>query len=326
MKVVAVDGAGRSVFLFPVFYDVPLNSLALITFVETAQSFQKLVESFNQELFEGQVQYRIYVLPPETGSFGQRFGVTIIAGASFVAGALVAPSIGEFGKGFVEGVIGQPLREWGQEVGGNAIEALERWKVESGGEAGREEAGERQDMERDHAVACGAFTSLSQHFLAKSNDQLRDHGVVPQDFPNAFEAKNEFFEACEVNPQVSSLRFGDIPDLVIPREEFQRRQSLIAREEDEEWKFENVKLFVTSPNWDRQDRQRGWKARDSRGSVVFFQIADNYFWRRFDDGRINSKNIDEVVGQVAYRKEAGRKKSRVMLNVVAYNDELYMST
>ncbi|MBY4894111.1 hypothetical protein KUL25_15245 [Rhodobacteraceae bacterium N5(2021)] len=320
MQIASFDSAGRPVILFPIFYDVPQHAIAIETFVTSALEFSKIVESFNQDLFEGQLQYRIYVLPPEAGSFAQRLGVVVITGAVFVGGSIFGASIGDLGKGFVEGVVGQPLQQWGQELGHNARSAVEDWfentpeKITT-----TEDASEFESQ----IVAGGALTSLSRNFLSQPTRSLRETGIEIDDFPDLFEAKNRFFESIELNAQVSGIGFEDVPEFPIRRDEFQRRVTPVRREEEEKWTFEAVRLFVTSPNWDRADRQRGWKGRDGCGLISYFHIYDPLFWRRFDDGRINSQNIDEIIGQAAYRMQNGRRKNCVILNVISYNDENY---
>ncbi|QBY01902.1 hypothetical protein E2K80_15175 [Rhodophyticola sp. CCM32] len=321
MRIQTIDGGGRPITVFPVFYDVPQNSLSLETFVATATDFSKLIESFNQEIFGGQIQYKIYVLPPEAGSFGQKLGVVVIAGVSAVVGAISSSVIGDFGKGFVEGVVGQPLEEWGEEVGSAVRYAIREWHESDGDQTQALEQDQRQ-MEQG-LIACGALTSLGQHFLTQTTEEFRSAGLDVNNFPSAFEAKSDFYKACELNPQISGVGFSDFPEFPIRREEFQRRVTPIKRDDDEDWKFENVKFFVTSPNWDQMDRQRGWKGRDARGGIAFFQIYDPGFWTRYDEGRVNSQNIDEVVGQIAYQMINGRQKGRIMLNVVSFNDTPY---
>jgi len=322
MKIASFDVSGRPIVLFSIFYDVPQHAIALDTFLRSAEEFSNLVESFNQDLFEGQVQYRIYVLPPEAGSFAQRLGMVVIAGATIVGAAISGSTIGDVGKGFVEGVVGRPLQEWGQELGRNARSAVEDWF--GGMPENATTTVEASEVEAQ-LIACGALTSLGGDFLSLPTVELRERGVQVDDFPDAFEAKNQFYENIERNPQVAGVGFQDEPDFPIRRDDFQRRVTPVRREEEEKWKFEAVKLSVTSPNWDRSDRQRGWKGRDSRGLTTYFQIFDPLFWRRFDDGMINSQNIDEIIGQAAYRLENGRRKSCVMLNVISYNEEKFSS-
>jgi len=287
MSVIDWDAAGRPIYSFPIFYDVPQSTLSLDTFIRTASEFNNLVEAFNQDLFEGQLQYKVYVLPPIPGSFGQRLGIVVIAGASFVFGAITSSTIGDFGKGIIEGIVERPLQEWGREIGTDFRETIEElWDDEE------PEAPFTVPIEEENRVACEAVIDLSTRFLSQTNDKLREAGVDSVSIPAAFDAKNGFFEACEINPQIRGIGFGETPDFPIRREDFQRRQSPIPKVDKDDWKFESVRYFVTSPNWDRMDKQRGWKGRDSRGAVAYFQIVDDLFWNRFDNGMVSSQNID----------------------------------
>jgi hypothetical protein len=321
MRIVSADRAGRPIISFPIFYDVPNHSLALDTFIATASEFSNLIEAFNRELFDGQLQYKVYVLPPEAGSFKQRLGVVVISGGTFLAGAIFGAPIGEVSKGFIEGVAGRSLHDWGVELGRDAQRAIQDW-IASDETIDASEAIEDEGL-KDRMIASCALTNLSERFLEQPTEKIRSLGIDPQDFPGSFSAKNGFYGACELNPLISGVGFDESPGFPIRREDFQRRVTPVRKEEEEDWKFESVRFFVTSPNWDREDRQRGWKGRDSRGGYVFFQLIDQEFWRRFDSGDLKSQNIDEVIGQIAYKVIKGRKLNRIMLNVISYNDEKY---
>jgi len=138
-----------------------------------------------------------------------------------------------------------------------------------------------------------------------------------------FEAKNNFFEALEENPQIDSVTIGELPIEPIPREEFALRVTPVKPKDEVSWEFQVRRFFVTSPNWDKDDRQRGWKGRDKKGLTVFFTIYDPGFWIRFENKEIKSETIDELVVQVAVKRINGKRKGQFVLKVLSYNDQSF---
>ncbi|EAQ10698.1 hypothetical protein BD830_10252 [Maritimibacter alkaliphilus HTCC2654] len=307
MPIIAFDPANRPIFSIPFHFDVAGHKIALSTFVETSVEYERLFEALNQELFSGELQYKLYVFAPEPGSFKSTLGVVIIAGFS----ALTATIFGDFGEGFVEGLTGKPTHEWGQEIGNRIRQEL---STESRSDA-------IPDDEIESAISTEILVNSSERFLEKRTSELAQIGLSPEDYPESFAAKNAFYDALELNPQIKSVGFGDSPETPVSREDFSLRVTPVRPRDDSTWEFETRKIFVTSPNWDQNDKQRGWKGRDSKGSFVFFTIYDPHFWLRYENGEVNSGTIDELVVQFAVKVENGRRKNRIVLNVISYNDD-----
>ena len=49
--------------------EVEEHSLELETFVVTAQSVEEILKDFNEKFFEGRFEIRVFVFPPEDGTF-----------------------------------------------------------------------------------------------------------------------------------------------------------------------------------------------------------------------------------------------------------------
>lgn len=276
MKVAAEDPGGRPIILFPIHYEVPESVISLETFQSSAENFVGLVDGSNKELFQSNLQFKIYVLPPSAGTFTQKLGMAVIAGGSFVAGAVLTGTIGDFGKGIIEGIVGRDLEDWGRNIGGKVTGMThedEDRRITVAGEP-------RPILEHPHVedvIAAGILTELSENFLKTPNHELRSVGVTPEVVTNCFAAKSDMYRGFELNPNISAVSFGDEPGHEIPREEFQRYTSLYTEEDPKEWRFQTLALTITSPNWDQGDKQRGWKGIDKRGEKVFFQMADKFF-------------------------------------------------
>ena len=87
--------------------------------------------------------------------------------------------------------------------------------------------------------------------------------------------------------------------------------SLLPREdlpESDLWRVEIVILSVTSPDRDRKDRQRRWKARDEKGRERYFLIEDEEFWGLVQQERIDPHIIDTVKVQMAFVGEYRRAR------------------
>lgn len=306
MSILAFDPAGRPIVSLPINFDVVGHKLSLETFVATSAEYERLISAFNQEVFDGNLQYKIYVFAPASGSFRSVLGIVILTGFT----ALTATIFGDFGDGFIQGLTGQTSRDWGSELGETLRQELQRNSEK-----------EVEEEEVSQVVATHILVQSSKKFMERSTKELSNIGITSERFPDSFSAKNSFYQALEMNPQVAGVGFGDIGEFPVSRDGFALRVTNVANKDDITWEFETQKFFVTSPNWDRRDKHRGWKGRDTTGNTVYFSVSDPSFWLRFDNGEIHSDTIDELIVQVAVRVENGKKKNRVVLNVISYNDD-----
>lgn len=303
MRVVGIDPAGRPIVSFPIIFDVTEHAVALDTFISVSQQYENLVNEFNKEYLDGELIYRLYVLPPEPGSLKHTIGVAIIAGA---IGSILGGGV----SGFVEGVTGHTPVEIAQRNG-------ERLAKEFSQLFGSDD----DEKYSDNLRACSVLIQSTRDFLERPTLELVDVGIAPHDFAGGFEAKNQLFEACEANPNIRGILFDEWMEVPpIRREDFQRRIAAIPRTDETEWEYTLENYKVSSPNWDREDRKRGWKGRSSSGSTVYFSIYDPFFWIAYDQGEISSNTIDDMIVQVATKVEDGRRKGRIVLNVITFNE------
>lgn len=101
------------VSVMPLHFDVPGHYLPLTTFVETANQTRAVIDGFNRELFDGQLKFEFFVLPPEPGSFKAKLGVALLAGW----GMVWTFTESDIGKSFIEGLTGHDPSYWAKEVG-----------------------------------------------------------------------------------------------------------------------------------------------------------------------------------------------------------------
>lgn len=315
----AVEGEPRTVGIIPLHFDVPAHILPLNTFIETAARTRDIIESFNRTLFDGKLVYEIYVLTPEDGSFLNKLALYVLSGATMVA--VFAES--DMGKAFIEGLTNHPPEHYFREAGKYIQKRVIDLTAESAGSEKRPGEASQQEVEqRDGSTAILVETAKS--FLQKDRSELRKVGVDEARFRDAYEARNEFYAACAQNRQVQALGFMEEPVFPIKRADFARLQVALGPREEtplrDNWIVEIVTLSVTSPNWDREDRQRTWKGKDANKKERTFTIEDEHFWTLVRERSINPNIIDTVKVQWVFVTD--RRRTPRVLKVIEYNDQV----
>jgi hypothetical protein len=297
--------------LIPLHFDVPGNYLPLKTFVETANQTRAIIEAFNCELFEGSLRFEVFVLPPEEGSFKTKLGVALCG----FCGVVWAFAGSDIGKAFIKGLTTHEPAYWAEKVGGSIREQL----IESHGSANLVEKAARSQLRQRFETAI--ISESTKSFLQADNTDLRRVGITTQKFRNAYDARNRFYEACLQDTKILALGLDEKENFPIKREDFRRLKVILPKEEvpqaDVPWEVEIVPLSVTSPNWERQDRQRPWKARDSHGRERYFRIEDLHFWNLVSTQELNLHIVDNIKVQWAYVRDSPR--SARVLRVLEYN-------
>lgn len=300
--------------LIPIHFDVPGHYLPLATFIGTANQTRAVIDAFNREVFDGRLQFEVFVLPAEDGSFKTKLGVALLAGW----GVVWSFSESDIGKAFIKGLTTHEPAYWAEAAGQMVREKLAAPATPPAGnpaDPGRT----RLECQTEAVI----IAESAKSFLQTDHSQLRRVGITTQKFRDAFEARNVFYEACSADRKVRALGFSDSEDFPIKRKDFARLIVPLAPREDQPlaqpWQVEIVILKVTSPNWDRDDRQRQWKARDDKGRDRYFRIDDEQFWTLVQAQKLNPHIIDTVKVQWAYIGE--QRRSARVLRVLEYNGE-----
>lgn len=297
-------GRGATIEILPIHFDVPDHKIPLSTFVGTAEQTKGIVCALNKELFGGQLEFKLYVLPPAEGTFLSRLGI-VIGVVSVAAWGFLESDVGQ---GFIRGLTGHAPSEWAETAG----EAVRSFISHTEGEA---------DVARE--LAGNVLCESARSFLATENRKLERAGITLSQFREAYEAKNAFYENCAGTPHLQAIGFDELPIFPIKREEFPNHQSILPlRDEatDEPWFVSIAQLRVTSPNWDREDSARQWKGRDHQGRDRFFRIEDEEFWSRVALDAIDTHIIDTMKVQWAYQGRPEQPKNCRVLRVLEFND------
>ena len=220
------------------------------------------------------------------------------------------------GKGLIKGLTGHEPAYWAELAG-----TLVRQQVAEALQGSVVAEKEAENLRSQQQFETIIVSETTKSFFQKEEADLRRIGITPQKFRDACEARNKFYEACLHDTEVRALGFDETENFPIKRRDFAALQVALPPKEteptDKSWDVEISLLKVSSPNWDRTDRQRQWKARDHNGHDRYFLIDDEHFWHLVRVQAISPLIIDTIKVQWAYIGEQ-RRKAKV-LKVLEYN-------
>lgn len=275
--------------------------------MSTSEQARAIIRALNEELFDGELQFQILVLPPAEGSFLTRLGVVLLAGW----GIVWTFTESDIGQAFIKGLTGHEPAYWAEDAGTSARDLLKR---------ANPAVGVDDDPERNlsSTIVCESVKS----FLSRPNRELVRDGLDKARFRAAYEAKNAFYESCAITPQIRGIGFDEYPNFPIRRDQFPEHHSTLPPPEeiDELWFVATAVLRVTSPNWDRTDRARQWKGRDHQGRDRYFRIEDEEFWSLVGREAISTHIIDTMKVQWAYQGRPDQPKNCRVLKVLEFNE------
>lgn len=312
-----LDESGALAIL-PIHFDLPSHAIPLDTFVQTAEQTRIIIASLNRELFSGQLQYEFLVLPPHSGSFKSKLGIYLFGGWV----VLWTFTESHMGQGFIRGLTLHEPEYWAERAGSAIRETI---VSDSDGSS----TGDMDETSADNEIKCRAaaqfLVETTKSFLQKDAAELETVGITTTRFRDGFAARNEFYEACADESAIRAIGFEDAPVFPIGRSDFARLQVILppVKDEDEEpWLTAIVDLKVTSPNWEREDRQRAWKAKDVKGRERLFRIEDEEFWGLVKAERLNIHIMDTIKVQWAFQGKVSSPKNIRVLRVLEFNGDV----
>lgn len=306
---------GHAIETISIHFDVPGHQIPLSTFIRTAEQTEAVIRSLNRELFDGNLRYELLVLPPEEGSFRSKLGVVLLGGWA----VLWTFTESDIGKAFIKGLTTHEPAHWAEAVGAGLREKL------IGGAEAAAPAGDEPGEEAKCRYGAMIVAEATKSFLQANVSELEQVGITKTRFRDAFEARNEFYQACVQTPDLRAIGFEDAPRFPIDRAGFSRLQVVLPPKEDdydEPWLTGIAILKVTSPNWDREDRQRQWKGKDGKGRERYFRIDDEHFWSLVKAAQLSIHIIDTIKVQWAFHGKADNPKNIRILKVLEFNDEV----
>lgn len=318
MELEGLEFERRSGHLF-IHFDVSEHYLKLETFVDTAQRAQRIIQSLDATFFQGQLEYDLIVLPPEPGTFLTRLAITVWGGAASIFMFVET----DIGKAYIEGLTDHEPAHWSREIGEGHREYLEEMLDDGGGSS-------VQPTDRDELeckVGAEILTEMTRGVLEKDSADLERLGMEVGSLPEAVEARNEFYEAVIADPDVMGVGFTPEDDFPVPRNSFPERAVNVRRQEDEEevvpWIVEIANVYVTSPNWDKDDQLfRQWKGKEAATRRdCFFVVDDEEFWLHVKRRDLHVEVLDNLKVQWAFQSVGLRKRNRRVLRVLEFNGE-----
>lgn len=320
---------GRSDRLY-IHFDVSDHFLKLDTFIKTAESARKVIVALDETFFNGSLEFELIVLPPAEGTFLSKLAIWVSGGTTAVFGFLNT----DVGSAYVEGLTGRTPAEWAQSLGEGHRTQIDSVMEESetlGAEAVFEViAGppEALPMSADEACkeAAQIVVAMARGVLEKSSDELQKVGMEVGALPDAVDARADFYAACIEDRDVKRVGFTPDDDFPIPRNSFPERAQKPARKpkEDEppEWSVSIESIYVTSPNWDKEDQKtRQWKGKDQIRRDCYFVIEDIEFWHKVKHKSLHVEVLDNLKVQWAFQNTDGRPRSRRVLRVLEFNGD-----
>ncbi|MDO8900445.1 MAG: hypothetical protein Q7V15_03735, partial [Phenylobacterium sp.] len=205
------DGA-TDIQVLPIHFDVPGHAIPLATFVRTSAQAEAVIRSLNRELFEGRLAIEVVVLPPEDGTFLARLGVILGAGVAAIAWFVES----DVGKGFLKGLTEHEPAYWAEQLGKG---------VRSSTQSIVETSEAHHSAEREYGELL--VSEMAKAFLRKDNDELARAGITPKQLRDAFDAKNEFYQACTETADLRAIGFSETADFPIRRSDFVRLQTVL---------------------------------------------------------------------------------------------------
>lgn len=310
-------------------FDVNDHFLKLDTFIRTAESARKVIDALDETFFNGSLEYELIVLPPAEGTFLSKLAVLV-----GVPGLVFTFINTEVGGAYVEGLTGRSPSEWAKAFGedhrariDSILEVIETPEDETGVE-GIEGPPEALPISTDEACreAAQIVVAMARGVLAKSPDELQSVGMEVGALPDAVEARADFYAACIEDREVKRVGFTPDDDFPIPRNSFPERAQKPARkskdEEPPEWSVSIESIYVTSPNWDKDDQKtRQWKGKDQIRRDCYFVIEDAEFWHKVKHKALHVEVLDNLKVQWAFHNIGGRPKNRRVLRVLEFNGD-----
>jgi len=294
-------------------FDVEHHFLKLETFIRTADSARQLVAALNENFFQKSLQYELVVLPPDEGSFLTRLAVWVGA----VPAAAFAFVNTDVGAAYVDGLTGKPPIEWAKELG-----EISRDVAEASYETFNSE--ENPPSKPACHPAARLVVAMTKGLLELDSEKLKKLGMESGPLVDTLDARAEFYAACINDSDINRLGFLPEDDFPIPRSSFAERAQKPPRkdaeEEPPEWMVSTESIYVTSPNWDKDDQHvRNWKGKDQSRRDCYFVIDDAQFWYLVKTKDLHVDVLDNLKVQWACQIVKGRAKNRRVVRVLEYN-------
>lgn len=306
--------------IFFVHFSVPGHFLKLETFVRTSNSVRRIVEAFDGTFFSGRLIYAIVVLPPEEGSFLSKLAIWVGGGTA----SIFAFANSDIGAAYIEGLTGKTPAHFAKVIGEKTAEYIEPAAAYLFLDGDDVEHNTLED-EPTREIASELLVTMTRGILDAPPEKINKINEIVS-LPEAMDARAEFYRTCMDDETISAIGFFPDDDFPIPRNSFPERavppQKIDEENEVSPWRVAIETIYVTSPNWDREDQlSRQWKGKDQSRRDCYFVIEDDDFWRLATRKNIQVEILDQLKVQWAYQEMDGKAKNRRVLRVLEFNNQ-----
>ncbi len=302
------NATGRTLVFFPITFETSSHSIKYSTFQRCGAGVLDAYRSAEIALFGSTSELELELGAFEESSFRAWFGAVSVVMSGWAAQ--------EFAGGFIQGLTGKTLDEYGQMA------------------AAFVKDGTKETVDTIANLMAAAETCSS--ILAVDNNAFEEAmSERPEAADLGMSGRMKFYEACKNNPEIPSVRFGISSHAPrVTRNQFSargRRDRIEPHPTEDQlgtvgnWRSIILDFTVTSPTWDREDNQRKWKGRLDDGRYIYFDIADSSFWKKVLDKELETASPDLMKAQFLYQDVNGRYKSARAVKVISFNNQFISS-
>ncbi len=304
-------------------FNVKRHRISLQQSIDTAQATKAILKDFNDQFFDGKLEYHLHLLPPEEGGWINKIAITLAIGASLVKCAEFLDT--DIGKGITKDLTGEEPVYWSHK----AITDLQNLWIEESSidDSSDAKSSSHKTDELTQKLLVNCMAGMPVYFLKHETEILLGNNITPDKFRESFKARNKFYKACIKNKEIQGLSFDPSHVFPIERKDFKKKIITIPTKTDEpyentetqKFQYETAEIFVNSPNWKRKGRK--WQAPNSKGKFTEFIIQDITFWQHVKVKDIPTIIEDNMKVQWMYQSENGQQKNVHVLKVLSYNEE-----
>lgn len=267
-------------FLF--YFDTTNHYIKKNEFIQSLETTQAIFENLSENILGNNFKVDIVVLPPEVGSLKQIIGLFVITSA-------LSSPIGEISSGFLSGLLGRDLKDYGMDGGRFA---------------------------RDYLKKILSITKLELESL------------IPQkiNIDKSIKYKSDFYELLLESEDILGIKYDESED-EIKREKFiYYISSDIVRDLDPELEYRELQIY--RPILGNEQRGK-WEFVDNKTKEkISTTICDTNFLNNVLKGRLplkQSPNPDIIKCQIQIDSKMVNgetvEKGKKLITVYQYNDK-----
>ncbi len=187
------------------------HSIPLDQFIKTAEAVRMIVNDFNRVWFDGKLPIELYMPALEEGGV-----IMFIESHPIIGGGIVTLTGGSICYIAYNLAKGAELDKIIQNIGKRAKDKVKNLSSK----ITLLYKNKNSHVKTDATLALSKISLIVIMFLALSNEDLIEAGITPENNPQAFIGKNQFFEAARANNEIKGIGFDKSDNFIILRADF----------------------------------------------------------------------------------------------------------